>query len=195
MPTPSQRLCSVCTRNSLPTRSSSFPNCLGCSYGTNPLTLGWTPTNPKTTNKTTNPTSTLSLHLPKLTGNIPNDSTYNPRPESNTPLHLPRTHTPMKRKPPKTTEATTLVLNPLSTFTFNRSGRYLIALGDIIPPPCSTVYHPDQQEEVNTTGGLWEALYDAESPCSIRIASNPKELTPISNVTAWAFLGTSRKPE
>lgn len=101
----------------------------------------------------------------------------------------------MKRKPPKTTEATTLVLNPLSTFTFNRSGRYLIALGEIIPPPRSTVYHPDQQGEVNTTGGLWEALYDADSPCSIRIVSNPKELTPITNVTAWAFLGTSRKPE
>lgn len=101
----------------------------------------------------------------------------------------------MKRKPPKTTEAITLVLNPLSTFTFNRSGRYLIALGEIIPPPCSTVYHPDQQGEVNTTGGLWEALYDADSPCSIRIVANPKTLTPITNVTAWAFLGTSRKPE
>lgn len=101
----------------------------------------------------------------------------------------------MKRKSPKTTDAATLVLNPLSTFTFNRSGRYLVALGEILPPPCSSVYHPDQQGEVNTTGGLWEAWYDAESPCSIRIVSNPKELTPITNVTAWAFLGTSRKPE
>lgn len=101
----------------------------------------------------------------------------------------------MKRKSPKTTDAATLVLNPLSTFTFNRSGRYLVALGEILPPPCSSVYHPDQQGEVNTTGGLWEAWYDAESPCSISIVSSPKELTSITNVTAWAFLGTSRKPE
>lgn len=101
----------------------------------------------------------------------------------------------MKRKSPKTIDAATLVLNPLSAFTFNRSGRYLVALGEILPPPCSSVYHPDQQGEVNTTGGLLEAWYDAESPCSISIVSNPKELTPITNVTAWAFLGTSRKPE
>lgn len=93
----------------------------------------------------------------------------------------------MKRKKAFTKPA--LILNPLSEFTFHRSGRYLVAFGEIIPPPSSSVCHPDQQSEVDVHGGLWEAHYDAKDPCSIRLVSKPNKLIPIVNITAWAFLG------
>lgn len=102
----------------------------------------------------------------------------------------------MKRKSTKPLVGPASVpLNPLSTFTFDRSGRYLVALGDILIPPSPSVPHPNHGKDIDTTDGLWEAWFDADDPCSIRIAADPHKRLHITNVAAWAFLGFSRMPD